>query len=205
LSLSALQQVTGDFDVRGLLKGWSYGGGRLHGNLGIFGGYEYVAPRIFRASSVNLGVGTLAQWNFTGDTALEATLVVSGIPFGAGGEVKATVADEERTYHIGPGVHLEGELSLVNEKLGLISVGARRWNFFGGLYSPPAGFDIITYFTAKAQVRVGHSVLAGLEFVHAQRDATFNAVARHQHVNQLRLVVGWLFTDGLGVVPDAPP
>lgn len=192
-------QVVGDFTVRGLLWGRGYRLGRVHGVAGLFGSYEYVAPQIFRASSVNVGGGTLAHVDVTPHTAVELTAVVSGIPFGAGGTVAPSEVVGSRDYHVGPGVHLEAEAGLVNERFGFVTLGVRRWNLFGGFYTQPAGHDAITYIHLNGFVRTGRDALIGLEFVRALRDSRFGDVDVNQALSQLRLVVCWLFSGELGI------
>jgi hypothetical protein len=195
-------QVTGDFNLRGLLWGRHFHLGHLEGAAGAFGAYEYVAPRVLRASSVNLGLGALAQYAFTRKVALELTAVASGIVFGAGGFVGANAIAENdgRDYHIGPGLHAVGEVSLVHEDLGMLSVGLRRWNFVGGVYAQPAGHDAITYLNASATFRIGAHLTGTLELVQAWRDARFDPVTITQSVTQFHFFFSWLFSDTLGVV-----
>lgn len=193
-------QVVGDFTVRGLLWGRGYRLGPLHGVGGLFGSYEYVAPRIFRASSVNLGGGSVAHVDVNPQTAIELTAVVSGIPFGAGGTVTPGEVVGSRDYHVGPGVHLEAEAGLINERFGFVNLGVRRWNLFGGVYTQPAGHDAITYFHLNAFVRTGRDALIGLEFVRALRDSRFADEDVNQSLTQVRLVVCWLFSGELGIV-----
>lgn len=192
--------VTGDFTVRGLLVGRGFRANRFHGLYGLFGSYEYVAPQLFRASSVNVGAGSLAHYDFSDETALELTAIGSAIPFGAGGLVRASDATGGRDYHVGPGVHLEGELSLANERFGFLNVGLRRWNLFGGLYTQPAGHDAITYVHANVFVRTGRHLLVGLELVRALRDSRFDSLEVNQALTQLRLTLSWLLTGELGIV-----
>ncbi len=192
--------VTGDFTVRGLLVGRGFRLRQFHGLYGLFGSYEYVAPQVFRASSVNVGGGALGHFDFNDETALEFTAIASGIPFGAGGLVRATEDTGGRDYHVGPGVHLEGELSLANERFGFLNVGLRRWNLFGGLYTQPAGHDAITYVHANVFVRAGRHVLVGLELIRALRDSRFGTLDVNQASTQLRLTVSWLLTGELGIV-----
>lgn len=193
-------QVVGDFTVRGLLWGRAYRLGLLRGVAGLFGSYEYVAPRLFRASSVNLGGGSLGALALTAQTSLELTAIVSAIPFGAGGVVAPSEVVGSRDYHVGPGVHLEGEVSLTNERFGFVSLGVRRWNLFGGFYTQPAGHDAITYAHLNAFVRVGREAVAGLELVRALRDTRSDGVDLNQALTQIRLVVCWLFSGELGIV-----
>jgi len=64
---------------RGLLAGRSYGegGDRSRGVWGLYGSYDYVAPQIFRVSSVALSLGNTAQWT-NASTSIQST-VLAGV------------------------------------------------------------------------------------------------------------------------------
>ena len=56
---NAIENVT----IRGLLVGTRYEiGDDYRGVWGLFGGYDYLSPQIFRISTTNLGLGTIGQW-----------------------------------------------------------------------------------------------------------------------------------------------
>src|SRR5262249_19980220 len=87
-----------NFTVRGLLAGEKYElGDDFQGVWGLFGGYEYLSPRIFRVATTNVAIGTVGQWWLSRAIALQATALL-GVGFGAAG----TVGDkDERDYRYG--------------------------------------------------------------------------------------------------------
>jgi hypothetical protein len=61
--------------ARGVLAGRDYGRGVARGVLGIYGGYDYFAPDVFRVSSTSVSSGTSAAWRWPSMT-LQATALV---------------------------------------------------------------------------------------------------------------------------------
>ena len=97
-NVSSAVNAIENFTVRGLLAGAKYElGDDFRGVWGIFGGYEYLSPRIFRVATTNAALGTVAQWWLTPTIALQGTALL-GVGFGASG----TVGDSaERDYRYG--------------------------------------------------------------------------------------------------------
>src|SRR5713101_3219169 len=94
---SALNAIE-NFTVHGLLAGAKYElGDDFRGVWGLFGGYEYLSPRIFRVATTNVALGTVAQWWLTPAIALQGTALL-GVGFGASGSVGDTA---ERDYRYG--------------------------------------------------------------------------------------------------------
>ncbi len=90
----AIENVT----IRGLLLGTKYEvGDDYRGLWGLFGGYEYLAPQVFRVATTNFALGTIGQWWLTRTVALQGTALL-GVGFGAAG----TAGDrEERDFRYG--------------------------------------------------------------------------------------------------------
>jgi hypothetical protein len=87
--------------IRGLLAGRDYRwGDRYRGLWGVFGGYDYLSPQIFRVSTTAISLGTVAQWWLARKIALQGT-AMAGLGFGAAGTVDNR---DERDYHYGAGV-----------------------------------------------------------------------------------------------------
>jgi len=84
---------------RGLLAGKAYGEGadRSRGVWGLYGSYDYVAPQIFRVSSVALSLGTTVQRKVGGSSAIQSTLL-AGVGYGAGGGLNSP---DSTDYHYG--------------------------------------------------------------------------------------------------------
>lgn len=94
---NALQAVT----VRGLLLGTDYHRGEdLRGIWGVYGSYDYLSPRLFRASSTAVSLGSTAQWWLAPGAALQGS-VLGGVGFGVGGAARERQDVEERVNHYG--------------------------------------------------------------------------------------------------------
>jgi hypothetical protein len=96
---------------RGLLAGRSYGegGDRSRGVWGLYGSYDYVAPQIFRVSSVALSLGNTAQWKVGASTAIQST-VLAGVGYGAAG---GFVSPSSTDYHYGLTPQVLGSLRFI--------------------------------------------------------------------------------------------
>lgn len=84
---------------RGLLAGKSYGeqSGSHRGVWGLYGTYDYVAPQIFRVSSVAVSLGDTSERRLPRSVALQTT-VLGGIGYGAAGTIHGS---DETDYHYG--------------------------------------------------------------------------------------------------------
>ena len=84
--------------IRGLLFGKKYEiGNAYRGVWGLYGGYDYISPHIFRVSSTSVSLGTTFQWWLSQAVALQSS-VLGGIGYAAAGNV-TQVGD--RDYHYG--------------------------------------------------------------------------------------------------------
>jgi hypothetical protein len=84
---NAIENVT----VRGLPGRTKYeAGDDYRGVWGLFGGYEYLSPQIFRLATTSFSLGTVAQWWLTRGLALQGA-ALGGAGFGAAG----TVGDQD--------------------------------------------------------------------------------------------------------------
>jgi hypothetical protein len=82
---SSVQNAIENVTIRGLLLGEAYEWGEdYRGVWGLFGGFDYLSPQIFRLSSTDVSLGTVAQWWLTRTVALQGT-ALAGVGFGAAG------------------------------------------------------------------------------------------------------------------------
>src|SRR5438067_11503179 len=97
--------------TRGLLAGRDYGADadRSRGIWGLYGSYDYVAPQIFRVSSVALSVGTTLQRRIGASRAIQST-VLAGVGYGASGGV---VSPDSTDYHYGLTPQVLGALRFI--------------------------------------------------------------------------------------------
>jgi len=93
---------------RGLLVGTDYAvGDRYRGIWGLYGVYDYAAPKIFRVSTTAAALGTTAQWWLSSSVALQGT-VLAGVGYAAGGVIHGAgvrpagpLGEGQRDYHYG--------------------------------------------------------------------------------------------------------
>ena len=87
-----------DVMIRGLLFGKKYeAGDSYRGIWGLYGGYDYISPQIFRVSSTAASLGTTFQWWLAKAVALQGS-ALGGIGYGAAGNIAGS---GERDYHYG--------------------------------------------------------------------------------------------------------
>lgn len=80
--------------TRGLLAGWKHG---ENGVWGLYGTYDYVAPQIFRVSSVAASLGDTSDRRLLTSVELQTT-VLGGVGYGAAGTINGA---DEQDYHYG--------------------------------------------------------------------------------------------------------
>jgi uncharacterized protein DUF3943 len=193
--------------IRGLLLGRDYDvGDDYRGVWGLFGGYEYLSPQVFRVATTNLSLGTVAQWWLTRTLALQGT-ALAGVGFGAAG----TVGDkEERNYRYG--VIPEGLLSLrlMAGELAMLEASGRQYHVIGnGSSGGPGvstlGREVINRGSVGLTVRLFGPHALGLHYVVSSRNA--NPASRreqHQTVETVTLSYNFLGHTRFGAVEWRP-
>jgi hypothetical protein len=199
---NAIENVT----IRGLLAGTGYEWGESYRGLwGLFGGYEYLSPQIFRLATTNLALGTMAQWWLTGTMALQGT-VLGGAGFGAAG----TVGDsEERDYRYGVIPHAIVGLRLIAGDLAMLEAEGRQYWVvgIGSGASPNAdefGHELINRAGVGLTVRVHGPHAVSLSYRVTTREATLNGRDRHQSVETVTLSYNFLGQRRFGAVDWRP-
>jgi hypothetical protein len=184
-----------NFTVRGLLVGDKYElGDDYRGVWGLFGGYEYLSPQVFRVASTNLALGTVAQMWLTRTMALQGTALV-GVGFGAAGTA-GDPADREYRYGVIPEPLLG--LRLILSDLAMLEVQGRQYWVvgLGAGASPNAetfGHETINRGNAGLTVRVYGPHALSLSYVVSSRDAHVAKLGdRHQSVETITLSYNFL-------------
>jgi hypothetical protein len=199
---NAIENVT----IRGLLAGAGYEwGDDYRGVWGVFGGYEYLSPQIFRLAATNLALGTVAQWWLSGTVALQGT-VLGGAGFGAAGTVGDT---EERDYRYGVIPHaIVGLRLIVGDLLMLEGQGRQYWVVgLGSGASPNAersGHEVINRGGVGVTVRVFGPHALSVSYLITNRDARLSGRDRHQSVETLTLSYNFLGQRRFGAVDWRP-
>ena len=188
--------------VRGLLAGAKYElGENYRGLWGLFGGYEYLSPQVFRLSTTNLAVGTVGQWWLSRTVALQGT-VLGGAGFGASG----TVGDKaERDYRWGVVPHVILAARLIFNDVAMLEVQDRNYWVVGT--GPAAsggterfGSEVINRANAALTVRVWGPHALSVSYLNSIRDVELLGRDRHQSVNTITLSYNFLGTRKFGAV-----
>jgi hypothetical protein len=189
--------------IRGLLLGATYEAGEsARGVWGLFGGYDYLSPQIFRVATTNVLVGSVGQWWLTRAVALQGT-ALGGLGFGAAG----TVSDRaERDYHFGLIPHTVLGARLIFGERAMLEGTARHYWVAGTGSGPGAstsdiGAETILRGTAGITVRVFGPHAIGLHYVASTRDARVrHGTDRHQQVETISLSYNFLGHSRFGAV-----
>jgi uncharacterized protein DUF3943 len=199
---NAIENLT----IRGLLAGRRYQWGEdYRGVWGLFGGYEYLSPQVFRLATTNLALGTVAQWWLTRTIAVQGT-VLGGAGFGAAG----TVGDEEeRDYRYGVVPHAILGLRLIVADLAMLEAQGRQYWVVGvGSGASPnadqAGHATINRANLALTVRVFGPHALSLSYLQSTRDARLTGHDRHQAVETVTLSYNFLGHRRFGAVDWRP-
>ena len=199
----AIENVT----IRGLLIGDRYElGDDYRGLWGLFGGYEYLSPQIFRVATTNFALGTVAQWWLTRTLALQGTALV-GLGFGAAG----TVGDRaERDYRYGVIPEPLLGLRLIISDLAMLEAQGRQYWVVGvgngaSRDAEKFGHEMINRGNVGLTVRVYGPHALSLNYVVSNRDARIAGVGdRHQSVETVTLSYNFLGHTRFGVTEWRP-
>jgi len=199
---NAIENLT----IRGLLAGTDYAWGENYrGVWGLFGGYEYLSPQVFRLAATNLSLGTVAQWWLSRTVALQGT-VLGGAGFGAAG----TVGDkDERDYRFGIIPHAIVGARLIFSDLAMLEAQGRQYWVVGvgsgaSNSADAFGHEVIDRASAALTVRLFGPHALSLSYLISTRDATLTGRDRHQQVETVTLSYNFLGHRRFGAVDWRP-
>lgn len=199
---NAIENVT----IRGLLVGDAYEwGDDYRGVWGLFGGYEYLSPQVFRLATTNLALGTVAQSWLSRTVALQGT-ALGGAGFGAAG----TVGDaEERDYRYGVVPHAILGLRLIFTDLAMLEAQGRQYWVLGvgsGASPDAERLGLATIYRANLalSVRLYGPHALSLSYLISTRDARLTGRDRHQSVETVTLSYNFLGHRKFGAVDWRP-
>jgi Domain of unknown function (DUF3943) len=200
---NAIENVT----IRGLLRGAKYeAGDDYRGVWGLFGGYEYLSPQIFRVATTNLALGTVFQWWLTRSLALQGT-ALGGAGFGAAG----TVGDvDERDYRYGAIPESLVNLRLIVGDRAMLEASTRQYWIVGlGAGASEGaeryGHELINRLNASLTVRIYGPHALSIGYVLSTRDARVpDGGDRHQSVQTVTLSYNFLGHTRFGAVEWRP-
>ncbi|MGD0274834.1 MAG: DUF3943 domain-containing protein [Syntrophales bacterium] len=186
-----------DVMIRGLLIGKKCEvGDSYRGIWGLYGGFDYISPQIFRVSSTAASLGTTFQWWLTQVVALQGS-VLGGIGYGAAGTISGV---GERNYHYG--VDPQGLLALrfIFGDRAMFDLTGRVY-YIGDQFSTEPGQENINRLNAGLTVRVYGRHALGIQYIASRRDASYPSRADvHQSTGTFSLVYTLLGGEGFGAV-----
>ena len=198
---TSLGNVHNPFDnimIRGLLLGKEYEAGNSYrGIWGLYGGYDYISPHIFRVSSTSVSLGTTYQWWLSRAVALQGS-VLGGIGYAAAGNV-AQVGERDYHYGIAPQGLLGLRLILGDRAMADLTGRAYYLTGVGG--ADPGGRETIERLNMGFTVRIYGRHAIGIQYSASNRDARYPDRANsHQTTGTVSLVYTLLGKARFGAV-----
>jgi hypothetical protein len=200
---TSLANAVENATIRGLLVGTSYEwGDDYRGLWGLFGGYDYVSPQVFRVAATNVLVGTIGQWWLSRSLALQGT-ALGGVGFGAAG----TVDDKrERDYHYGVMPQTVLALRLIHGERVMLEANGRGYYVAGvgegaGVSDEDLGRELIARASVGLTVRIFGPHAIGIQYLVSTREAHSAGLRdRHQAVQTVTLSYNFLGHTRFGAV-----
>ena len=196
-----------NFTVRGLLAGKKYeAGDDYRGVWGLFGGYEYLSPQIFRLATTSLSLGTVGQWWLTRTLALQGA-ALGGAGFGAAG----TVGDEDqRDYRYGAIPEVILNLRLIAGDRAMLETTLRQYWVVGlgtgaSEDAQPYDHELINRASVGLTVRIYGPHALSVGYLISAREAHVPGFGdRHQSVQTVTLSYNFLGRTRFGAVEWRP-
>jgi hypothetical protein len=200
---TSLGNANNPFDnvmIRGLLLGKKYeagAGDSYRGIWGIYGGYDYISPHIFRVSSTSVSLGTTFQWWASQAVALQGS-VLGGVGYAAAGNVAQVGL---RDYHYGVAPQGLLALRLIFGERAMLDLTGRAYYLSGVGGDDPGGNETIERLNTGLTVRVYGRHALGIQYIASIRDAHYpDRVDSHQTIGTVSLVYTWLGDAKFGAV-----
>ena len=172
-------------------------GGSVRGIAGIYGGYEYLAPQVFRVSTTSVSLGTTLQW-----WASEHLAVQGGVSGGIGyAAASSTLRDVDSTeYHYGMAPRGAATFRIIDGDRAAIDVGARIVSL-GRIANRSLGRDDISRVEGTFTWRIAGRHAIGVNYVRSHRSAEFAGGAdRRQTLGQIGVFYTLLGQQDFGAV-----
>ena len=188
----------GSIMICGLLLGTDYEiGDSYRGIWGLYGGYDYISPHIFRVSSTSVSLGTTYQWWLSRTVALQGT-ALGGVGYAAAGNVTQV---GERDYHYGVAPQGLVGLRLIFGDRVMLDLTDRAYYLSGMGGDDPGGRETINRLNTGITVRIYGPHALGFQYKASSRDAEYpDRVDSHQSIGTVSLVYTWLGKNRFGAV-----
>ena len=169
-TLGTIDNPVDNIMIRGLLFGKDYEAGKSYrGIWGLYGGYDYISPHIFRVSSTSLSLGTTFQWWLSQAVALQGT-ALGGVGYAAAGNI-TPVGDRDFHYGVAP-QGLVG-LRLILGNRAMFDLTGRAYYISGMGGDDPGGNETIERLNMGATVRIYGRHALGLQYMASLRNAQY--------------------------------
>jgi Domain of unknown function (DUF3943)/Carboxypeptidase regulatory-like domain len=187
-----------DIMIRGLLLGKEYAvGNSYRGIWGLYGGYDYMSPHIFRVSSTSVSLGTTYQWWLSRAVALQGS-VLGGVGYAAAGNVRQV---GERDYHYGVAPQGLIGLRLILGDRTMFDLTGRAYHLTGLGGDDPGGREDIGRLDMGFTVRIFGRHALGLKYIASVRDAQYpDRADSHQSAGTISIVYTLLGKARFGAV-----
>jgi hypothetical protein len=198
ISLGNARNPFDDIMIRGLLLGKDYEvGNSYRGIWGLYGGYDYISPYIFRISSTSVSLGTTYQWWLSRAVALQGS-VLGGIGYAAAGNVTQV---GERDYHYGVAPQGLLGLRLILGNKAMFDLTGRAYYLTGVGGEDPGGRETIARLNMGVTVRIYGRHALGIQYIASTRDARYpDRPDSHQTTGTVSLVYTLLGKAQFGAV-----
>jgi len=182
----------------GLLVGDHFAwGDSVRGIAGVYGGYEYLAPQVFRVSTTSVSLGGNLQWWLGQELALQAG-ASGGLGYAAASSTLRDVDSSE--YHYGMAPRGAMNLRLIEGDRLSLDVGARIVSL-GRIANRRAGRDDVSRVESALTWRVTGPHAIGISYVWSHRSAAFaGAVDQRQTLGQVGVYYTLLGRQDFGAV-----
>ncbi len=182
--------------IRGLLYGTDYALGDSYKAIwGLYGGYDYIAPYIFRVASTSVSVGTTFQWQVGRKVSIQGS-VLGGVGYAAAGNV-AQVG--ERDYHFGVAPQGLTALRFIFADAVMLDMTGRRYYITGTGGGDPGGREAIDRLNVGLTFRIYGRHALGIQYLASTRNAHYpDRPDTRQRVGTLALAYNLLGNAGFG-------
>jgi len=198
MALSNADNPFEDVMIRGLLFGQKYeAGDSYRGVWGVYGGYDYISPEIFRVSTTAASLGTTFQWWLAQAVALQGS-VLGGVGYGAAGNIAGL---GERDYHYGIAPQGLIALRLIFGDKAMLDATGRGYYISGLGSTETGGNETIGRLNVGLTVRIYGRHALGIQYLASSRDAHYpDRADSHQTVGTFSLVYTFLGDTRFGAV-----
>jgi|GEM_PF-709144 len=174
--------------TRGLLLGAGYDiGDRYRSIWGLYGGYNYMAPQIFRLASTALSLGTTAEWRLSDSLALQGTALL-GVGYATVSTFRGIADERANQYGVAPQTLLA--LRLIAGDRASLDLTAHEY-FVSDVSGSGAGHDNVVRADASLTWRIHGQHAVSLRYQLSRRDSDFRDLGKR---TQSRGTVGIFYT-----------